>query len=157
MESTSTHTTIPSFLSLVCWLLDCLCPESPAFSGVAVVELLKRPSLMKARSGSVQVVAELARELSFKDPQPPQTTAATAATTPSTAVATNPPPSIRSLRFLLPNFVFPQIEAESSAELPAWVKDNVPDLLLPWSLFSGNPPPPPPQTGSPSPDNAGDS
>ena len=166
MESTSTHTTIPSFLSLVCWLLDCLCPESPAFSGVAVVELLKRPSLMKARSGSVQVVAELARELSFKDPQPPQTTAATAATTPSTAVATNPPPSIRSLRFLLPNFVFPQIEAEMRAEqrkkqqqqqggadgeeqeapasIPDWIKGNVPDILLPWSVFSGNPPPPSP-------------
>ena len=131
-------------------------PESPAFSGRAVVELLTRPALMEQRSGSVQVVAELARELSFLDPKPPPPSSSSPSSSSPSSAASNPPASIRSLRFLLPNFVFPQIEAESRAELPAWVKDNVPDLLLPWSLFSGNPPPPPPQTGSPSPD-AGDS
>jgi dehydrogenase/reductase SDR family protein 1 len=157
--------------------------ESPAFSGRAVVELLQRPRIMEKRSGSVQVVAELAREFGFIDPDPApreQSTSPLLSSSPSSsssvtsAVAAdgssktyrstynNPPSSIRSLKFLLPNFVFPQIEAQVRAArkrssthgasggnedqgevIPAWIKENVPDILLPWSVFSGNPPPPP--------------
>ena len=43
----------------------------------------------------------------------------------------------------LANFIFPQIEKESGAPLPGWVTENVPDWLLPWSVFSAGPPPEP--------------
>jgi len=69
------------------------------------------------------VVAELARELDFTD------------------VDGRQPPSIRSLAFILPEFVFPQIEAESGKPLPLWLYRNVPDVLLPWSVFTSGPPP----------------
>jgi len=100
--------------------------ESPRFSGRAVALLASRPDLMRERSGSVQVVAELAAELGFSDENGKR------------------PSSIRSLKFLLPNFVFPQVERESGQEVPRWVKENVPDLLLPWAVFASEPPPPPP-------------
>ena len=57
-----------------------------------------------------------------------------------TDVGGSRPASIRSLQYLLPNFVFPQIEKESGKPVPAWLRDNVPDLLLPWFIFSGPPP-----------------
>ena len=53
------------------------------------------------------------------------------------------PTSIRSLKYLLPNFVFPQVERESGKPVPDWVRNNVPDVLLPWSVFSSGPPPKP--------------
>ncbi len=92
--------------------------ESPEFTGRALAALIGAPNLLE-RSGNVEVAAELATEFGFCD---------TDGTT---------PPSIRSLRFLLPNFVFPQIEAESGMRIPTWLRDNVPDLLLPWSVFGG--------------------
>ena len=97
--------------------------ESPRFSGRAVAKLLADPDLTKDRSGDVVVVTEFAKELGFTD------------------IDGSTPPSIRSLKFILPSFVFPQIEKESGAALPAWITDNVPDFLLPWSVFSGGPPP----------------
>ncbi len=106
--------------------LDLSLGESPAFSGKAVVELAALPKeAMMERSGNVEVVAELANEFDFND------------------VNGNRPPSIRSLKYLLPNFVFPSIEKEleDGKEIPAWIKDNVPDILLPWSIFSSGPPP----------------
>jgi len=106
--------------------LDLSLGESPSFSGKAVVELAALPKpVMMERSGNVEVVAELANEFGFDD------------------VDGNRPPSIRSLRYLLPNFVFPAIEKEleDGQELPAWIKSNVPDILLPWSTFSSGPPP----------------
>jgi dehydrogenase/reductase SDR family protein 1 len=106
--------------------LDLALGETPAFSGKAVVELaaLSKDSMME-RSGNVEVVAELATEFGFEDADGRK------------------PPSIRSLRYLLPNFVFPSIEKEleDGKEIPAWIKDNVPDILLPWSTFSSGPPP----------------
>ena len=78
---------------------------------------------MMARSGNVEVVAELAKEFSFTD------------------VDGTSPSSIRSLRYLLPNFVFPQIEAESGSPVPDIIKENIPDILLPWAVFSSGPPP----------------
>ena len=106
--------------------LDLSLGESPAFSGKAVVEMAALPKeAMMKRSGNVEVVAELANEFDFDD------------------VNGNRPPSIRSLKYLLPNFVFPSIEKEleDGKEIPAWIKDNVPDILLPWSTFSSGPPP----------------
>ena len=73
----------------------------------------------------MQVVAELANECGFAEADG------------------RVPPSIRSLKYLAPNFVFPQIEKESGKPVPAWLRDNVPDLLLPWSVFSAGPPPEP--------------
>ncbi len=106
--------------------LDLSLGESPAFSGKAVVELAALPKdTMMERSGSVEVVAELANEFDFDD------------------INGNRPASIRSLKYLLPNFVFPSIEKEleDGKEIPAWIKNNVPDILLPWSTFSSGPPP----------------
>jgi dehydrogenase/reductase SDR family protein 1 len=78
---------------------------------------------MKTRSGSAVVVAELAKEMRFTD------------------VDGERPPSIRSLKFLLPNFVFPQIEKDIQKPIPAWFKKYVPDVLVPWSVFTEGPPP----------------
>ena len=106
--------------------LDLSKGETPAFSGRAVVELAALPKdAMMDRSGNVEVVAELATEFGFTD------------------VDGTRPASIRSLKYLLPNFVFPSIEKEleDGKEIPAWIKDNVPDVLLPWSTFSSGPPP----------------
>ena len=104
--------------------LDLSQGETPAFSGRAVVKLasLSKDAMME-RSGNVEVVAEIANELGFTD------------------VDGNVPPSIRSLKYLLPNFVFPQVEKEAGKPVPDWIKENVPNLLLPWSVFSSGPPP----------------
>lgn len=103
--------------------LDLSMGESPRFTGRAVAKLLSDSELTKERSGDVVVVAELAKELGFTD------------------LDGSIPPSIRSMKFILPNFVFPQIEKERGAALPSWVMDNVPDYLLPWFVFSSGPPP----------------
>lgn len=104
--------------------LDLSQGETPGFSGKAVVELasLSKDDMM-SRSGNVEVVAELAKEFDFVD------------------VDGNRPPSIRSLQYLLPNFVFPQVEKEAGKPVPDWIKNNIPDVLLPWSTFSSGPPP----------------
>ena len=105
--------------------LDLRNGETPQFTGRAVASLLSKSELRKSRSGEVVVVAELAKELGFTD------------------VDGRTPPSIRDLKFLLPNFVFPMIEKQmgGGVSLPSWMKDNVPEYLLPWSVFSGGPPP----------------
>lgn len=67
----------------------------------------------------VHVVAELAKEYSFQD------------------VDGGRPPSIRSLRFLLPTYLFPKV-------LPKGVEvttDSVPDWLLPMEIMRGGKPP----------------
>ena len=98
--------------------------ETPAFTGRALTALLELGGeALLERSGDVQVVAELARDLDFAD------------------VDGNRPPSIRSLAFLFPQFIFPQIEAESGQTVPNWIKEAVPDVLLPWSIFTSGPPP----------------
>lgn len=104
--------------------LDLSQGETPAFSGRAVVKLASlSKNVMMARSGNVEVVAELAKEMDFTD------------------VDGNRPASIRSLQYLLPNFVFPQVEKEAGKPVPDWMKQNVPDILVPWSVFSSGPPP----------------
>ena len=105
--------------------LDLQSGETPELSGKAVAALasLERETLLSQYSGNVVVVAELAEQLGFREADG------------------SLPPSIRSLRYLAPNFIFPQIEEESGKPLPDWVKDNVPDIKLPWSVFSSAPPP----------------
>jgi len=97
--------------------------ETPQFTGRALATLLSKPDLTSKSSGDVVVVAELAKELGFTDSDG------------------RIPPSIRNLKFILPSFVFPQIEKQSGAPVPAWMTENVPDFLLPWSIFSSGPPP----------------
>ena len=93
--------------------------ESPRFTGRALAALAARPALAEARRGDVVVVAELAKELGFSD------------------IDGRNPPSIRSLAFLLPNFVVPSLKTA-----PAWMRELIPDVLLPWATFSSGPPPP---------------
>mmetsp|Transcript_28307 Transcript_28307/g.51592 ORF Transcript_28307/g.51592 Transcript_28307/m.51592 type:complete len:380 (+) Transcript_28307:72-1211(+) len=104
--------------------LDLSQGESPEFSGRALVQLasLDKETMME-RSGNVEVVAEMAKEFDFYD------------------LDGRRPASIRSLQYLLPNFVFAQIEKEAGKPVPDWIKNNVPDVLLPWSTFSSGPPP----------------
>jgi dehydrogenase/reductase SDR family protein 1 len=104
--------------------LDLSQGETPTFSGRAVVKLaqLDKGTIMD-RSGKVEVVAELAKEFGFTD------------------IDGTTPPSIRSLKYLLPNFVFPLIEEEAGKPVPNWIKQRVPDILIPWSVFSSAPPP----------------
>eukprot|EP00978_Attheya_sp_CCMP212_P009029 scaffold21251_cov42-Attheya_sp.AAC.3 len=98
--------------------------ESPRFSGRAVAMLASDPTqYVQQNSGKIVVVAEYAKDVGFTD------------------LNGKTPASIRSLQFILPGFVFPQIEKESGSPVPAWIRDNVPDFLLPWSVFSGGPPP----------------
>lgn len=92
--------------------------ETPEFTGRAVAALALDPRI-KAKSGKVQVVAELASEYGFTDKNGSQ------------------PPSIRSARFLYPGFV--------KKKLPREVADliddaRVPDLRLPFWLMAGPPP-----------------
>ncbi|KAJ8609841.1 hypothetical protein CTAYLR_008132 [Chrysophaeum taylorii] len=116
--------------------LDLESGETPGFTGRALVKLLEQPpEIRRARSGTVQVVAELARELDFEDD------------------GGRRPPSIRSLRFLVPNFVLTDAKLRtfppSIAPFLKAARDRlVPDVLLPWSVFSGGPPPPPSSSSS---------
>jgi dehydrogenase/reductase SDR family member 1 len=90
--------------------------ESPRLTGRAIVALATDPRNM-VKSGSVQVVAELATEYGFTD------------------VSGMVPPSIRSLRFLLYNYA---LDDAMRARIPAsWI----PDIKLPfWLLAQGRPP-----------------
>ena len=105
--------------------------ESPNFTGKAIVELLKRPDYCQKHSGTVQVVAELANIFDFDDP-----------------LLQTRPPSIRSLRFLVPNFLL--TDNKILEDVPSllrgpvtFLRDNAtPDYLLPWSVFASGPPPP---------------
>ena len=107
--------------------LDLMSGETPALSGKAVVALarLGRAEIMDRYTGKIAVVAELAQELGFSEEDG------------------RVPPSIRSLAYLAPNFIFPQIEREAGKPLPDWLKNNVPDWKLPWSVFSSGAPPEP--------------
>jgi len=105
--------------------LDLSKGETPSFSGKGVVKLTELSyDKMMDRSGNVEVVAELADEFQFNDSNGQR------------------PPSIRSLQYLLPNFVFPTIEKQNGGKpVPDWIKNNIPNYLLPWSTFSSGPPP----------------
>lgn len=65
------------------------------------------------------MVAELAKEYSFDD------------------VGGSQPPSIRSLRFLLPTYLFPKV-LPKGVEVPS---TSVPDWLLPFDVMRNGKPP----------------
>lgn len=97
--------------------------ETPSFTGKAIVAVaLDRTNMQK--SGSYQVVAELAEEYGFRDENGKR------------------PPSIRSLRFLLPNYVWDEYTRN---RFPPWL---IPDIKLPFWMMSQPPPPPPSQPPS---------
>jgi dehydrogenase/reductase SDR family protein 1 len=86
--------------------------ETPEFTGRAVVAVATDAGNLEQKSGTYQVVAELAQEYGFTD------------------VDGSRPPSIRSLRFLLPTY--------GNVSLPEWL---IPDWKLPfWVMASGKPP-----------------
>ena len=90
--------------------------ESPQFTGRAVVALAKdRDNLQK--TGTYQVVAELASEYGFTD------------------ITGKTPPSIRSLKFLLPGYAF---DKKLRERVPDWL---IPDWKLPFWVMAQGPPP----------------
>jgi dehydrogenase/reductase SDR family protein 1 len=90
--------------------------ESPGFTGKAIVSVASDPGNMRM-TGSYQVVAELAEEYGFTD------------------VNGRRPPSIRSLRFLLPSYVF---DEKLRDKVPNWL---IPNWKLPfWVMSQGAPP-----------------
>ena len=108
--------------------LDLATAETPRFSGRALVALLEHPEYCAENTGSYQVVSELASQFDFTD------------------VDGRRAPSIRSLQYLVPNFLLTDAKI---ADMPAWQRgfatkfrdEWTPDYLLPWSVFSGGPPP----------------
>ena len=92
--------------------------ESPGLTGKAIVALASDPDNMK-KSGSYQVVAELAKEYGFTEDDG------------------RTPPSIRSLRFLLPSYAMDEVTRKN---VPSWL---IPDIKLPfWIMAQGQPPKP---------------
>lgn len=94
------------------YAVDPMPSSTPQYSHV-------EPTVRLCSLGKIHVVAELAREYAFDD------------------VDGSRPPSIRSLRFLLPTYLFPKI-------LPEGVKvptRSVPDWLLPMDVMRNGKPP----------------
>lgn len=92
--------------------------ESPGLTGKAIVALASDPNNQK-KSGSYQVVAELAQEYGFTEDDG------------------HTPPSIRSLRFLLPSYAMDEVTRN---RVPSWL---IPDIKLPfWVMSQGQPPKP---------------
>lgn len=92
--------------------------ESPGLTGKAIVAVASDPN-NKKKSGSYQVVAELAQEYGFTEDDG------------------RTPPSIRSLRFLLPSYA---MDEKTRKKVPSWI---IPDIKLPfWVMAQGQPPRP---------------
>ncbi|CAM9805137.1 unnamed protein product [Chrysoparadoxa australica] len=96
--------------------------ESPRFTGRAVAALASDISIL-SKSGSVQVVAECAKEYGFVD------------------MNGSAPPSIRSLKFMIPAYVLPKIFV-NDPERVSKISSYVPDLLLPMGFLRNSKPPP---------------
>lgn len=100
--------------------------ETPRFTGRAILAVVTDPSIGgkdgnnndTKKSGSFQVVAELAKEYGFTDENG------------------NQPPSIRSLKFLLPAY---GMDEETREKVPAWL---IPDWKLPFFVMANGAPPP---------------
>ena len=102
--------------------------ETPRFTGRAIVAVATDPLIGKVegktttppskKSGSFQVVAELAQEYGFTDEYGKQ------------------PPSIRSLKFLLPAY---GMDEDTRNRVPSWL---IPDLKLPFFIMANGAPPP---------------
>ena len=90
--------------------------ESTEFTGKAIAAVATDPDNMK-RTGTYQVVAEVAEEYGFTD------------------IDGRIPPSIRSLRFLIPTY---GMDEQTRSKVPSWM---IPDWKLPFWLMSQGAPP----------------
>ena len=79
-----------------------------------------RPKPKPSKSGTFQVVAELAQEYGFTEEDGRQ------------------PPSIRSFKFLLPAYGMDKATRE---KIPNWLLDKIPDLKLPFFIMAQGAPP----------------
>lgn len=96
--------------------------ETPRFTGRIISEIyLDRQDNLKIRNGKICVVAEIAKELNVPD------------------MSGNIPPSIRSLKFLIPSLVLNAFDTPPNGLEDLLIK-FVPDILLPMALMSGGPP-----------------
>jgi len=93
--------------------------ETPQFTGRAVAALAMDKENM-AKTGTYQVVAELAGEYGFTD------------------LNGKRPPSIRSLKFLLPGYA---VDRATRERLPEGFWDLIPDWKLPFWMMGQGPPP----------------
>jgi len=103
------------------------CVETPRLSGRVLAALYLDEDLKARRTGDVCVVAELAKAMRVTD------------------VTGLTPPSIRSLKFLIPAVAIGRYGKGMSEQTKRWLVENTPDILLPFSVMAG---------GSPAPDNA---
>jgi len=94
--------------------------ETPAYTGRAVIAVATdQADDAMSKSGTFQVVAELSKEYGFTDENGRQ------------------PPSIRSLKFLLPAYGF---DEETRKKVPDWI---IPDWKLPFFIMANGEPPKP--------------
>ena len=89
--------------------------ETPVYTGKAIVAVASDDSKM-SKTGNYHVVAELAKEYGFTDEDGRQ------------------PPSIRSLKFLVPAYM---LDEETRKKVP---DDLIPDWKLPFWLMAGGRP-----------------
>ena len=90
--------------------------ETPEFTGRAILAVATDPNNM-SKSGTYQVVAELAQEYQFTD------------------LNGQTPPSIRSLKYLIPAY---GLDDETRDKVPDWA---IPDWKLPFSVMANGEPP----------------
>lgn len=90
--------------------------ETPEFTGRGIVAVATDPNNM-SKTGTFQVVAELAQEYGYSDVNGKQ------------------PPSIRSLKFLIPAY---GMDEETRQKVPSWL---IPDFKLPFWVMAGGKPP----------------
>ena len=97
--------------------------ESPTFVGRVLAALYNNEQEKKYNSGKVVVVAEAAKKYGVKD------------------INGFTPPSIRSLKFLIPSLILAQFTPD---EIPSGLEENLirftPDWLLPMSFMEGGSP-----------------
>lgn len=96
--------------------------ESPRLTGRVIAQLyLDSKDQLKVLSGKICVVAEVAKQLGIRD------------------LSGDIPPSIRSLRFLIPSLILNAFDKPPDG-LEDFLVKYVPDILMPMSLMSGGPP-----------------
>jgi hypothetical protein len=98
------------------------CVETPLLTGRVVAALFAEAQVTGLkRSGAVVVGAEVARELGVVD------------------VSGGVPPSVRSVKFLLPAVVLGRMQSPSK-QLADLLYKLSPDVLLPMAFMAGGPP-----------------
>jgi len=98
--------------------------ESPAFQGRVISAIYQnKQSILDSSSGKSLVSAEVAQTCGVVD------------------IGGNRPPSIRSLKWLLPSLLLHSNWGKSlDNKTRCFIIENSPDILLPMSLMAGGPP-----------------